>query len=78
MYKYNLKERYERLHDGEKKELRAKIRATGYSDGTMYHWFKIKADERRTIPGGAQTAICAYFQIMNEELLYPQPEKETA
>jgi hypothetical protein len=67
MYKYNLKERYERLHDGEKKELRAKIRATGYSDGTMYHWFKIKADERRTIPGGAQTGTLAHYLLQRSE-----------
>jgi len=78
MYKYNLRERYDALNDAEKRDLRAKIKASGYSHFTLYSWFGITTDERRSIPGGALTAICAYFNILPEELLITQPQNISA
>lgn len=78
MYKYNLRERYDALNDEKKTELRKKIAETGYSHHTLYSWFRITTDERRSIPGGALTAICAYWNILPEELLTTQPEKQSA
>lgn len=78
MFKYNLRERYDALNDEKKTELREKIAATGYSHHTLYSWFRITTAERRSIPGGALTAICAYFNILPEELLITQPENISA